>query len=102
MACNKSSEGGYQHIVVYTVDTDVLILLLAYSYLLIESGAICILVQFGVGYDVRFYDIVELQNEIGAKNCWIAIFHVSVDVIPHQAFPSMGSANFGLYGLSLS
>ena len=40
----SQAKGGYQHIVVCTVDTDALILLLAYRYFLIESGAISILV----------------------------------------------------------
>ena len=66
-------KGGYQHIIARTVDNDMLILLLAYSYLLIQSGAISILVQSGVSHNFRLYDIVELQKEIGAKKCRVTI-----------------------------
>ena len=93
----RETEKGYQNIVIHAVET-MLILLLAYSYLLIGSGAISIMVQFRVGHDIRFCDIFELQKEIGAKKYFgLTFFILSVDVIPHQAFSSMS-----FYGLLLT
>ena len=56
-------------VVIRTVDIDVLILLIAYSHLFIEGGVVSVLVQFGTGHNVRFYDIFELRIKIGATKC---------------------------------
>ena len=67
LVCHGISQAkrGYQHIVIRTVDTDVLILLIPNSHLFIEGGVVSALVQFGVGHNVRFYDIFELRVKIG-------------------------------------
>ena len=59
--CINMADQGYKHIVLRTVDSNVLVLMLAYSHVMIQSGAITIFVQFAVGIYKKYYNIINLS-----------------------------------------
>ena len=67
--CVNLSKQGFKHIVLCTVDTDVLVLVLAYSYNMLEYGAKSIFVKFGTGFNVKFYNVFEIASLIGSDVC---------------------------------
>ena len=80
--CINLADQGYKHIVLRTVDSDVLVLMLAYSHVMLQSGAITIYVQFGVGIYKKYYNIINLSEKIGLKNCLgLPFFMPSPDVM---------------------
>ena len=61
----NSSKQGYKNILIHTVDSDVLLLLIAYTNKIIENGTEFINVNLGTGIDAKTYDVIQLRDMIG-------------------------------------
>ena len=58
------SKQGYKNIVIHTLDSDVLLLLIAYANKMIENGTEFINVNLGTGLDAKIYDVMQLRDMI--------------------------------------
>ena len=60
---------GYKNIIVRTVDTDVLILLCAYSPYWLNDSSANVYVCFGIGFNMRYYNVREMSEIVGMEKC---------------------------------
>ena len=59
------SKQGYKNILIHTVDSDVLLLSIAYANKMMENGTEFINVNLGTGLDAKTYDFIQLRDRIG-------------------------------------
>ena len=91
----SQTKQGFKHIVIRTVDTDVLILLISYCHLFKDGEILSLSVQFGTGYDIRLYDILELHEEIGdTKSLGLPFFHAFTGCDTTSSFFQHGKCKF--------
>ena len=68
--------------------------MLAYSHVMIH-GAITIFVQFGVGICKKYYNIINLSEKIGLKNCLgLPFFHAFTGCDVTSSFYNHGKCKF--------
>ena len=58
------SKQGYKNILIHAVDSDVLLLSIAYANKMIENGTEFINVNLGTGLDAKIYDVIQLRDMI--------------------------------------
>ena len=72
-----TQQTNYSHILACTYDTDVLMLLLAYTSFIKRSNEINLVCQFRFGNNVKYYSINDIAKSIGNEKCKaLPFFHV--------------------------
>ena len=59
------SKPGYKNILIHTVDSDVLLLPIAYANKMIENGTEFISMNLGTGLETKTYHVIQLRDMIG-------------------------------------
>ena len=89
------SKQGYKNIVIHTVDSDVLLLLIAYANKMIENETEFINVNIRTGLHARTYDVIQLRDMIGHhRSLALPFFHAFTGCDTTSSFYRYGKCRF--------
>ena len=89
------SKQGYKNILIYKVDSDVLLLSTAYGNKMIENGTEFINVNLGTGLDAKTYDVIQLRDMIGHhRSLALPFFHAFTGCDATSSFYRYGKCKF--------
>ena len=89
------SKQGYKNIVIHTVDSDVLLLLIAYANKMIENETEFINVNIRTGLHARTYDVIQLRDMIGHhRSLALPFFHAFTGCDITSSFYRYGKCKF--------
>ena len=89
------SNHGYKNILIHTVDSDVLLLSIAYANKMIENGTEFINVNLGTGLDAKTCDVIQLRDMIGHHHSLaLPFFHAFTGCDTTSNFYRYGKCKF--------
>ena len=88
------SKQGYKNILIHAVDSDVLLLSIAYANKMIENGTEFINVNLGTGLDAKTYDVIQLRNISHYCSLALPFFHAFTGCDTTSSFYRHGKCKF--------